>query len=605
MSIGKDAIGEEQPPRAKALRLPLAATDPVPARMVNELLYCERLMFLEWVQGEWADNHFTTEGRFVHRRADGHPRPLKPSSQAEGDTVPDKPYTARSVWLTSENLGLTAKIDVVDDAGDGSVVPIEYKRGKRPKVPEGAYLPERAQLCAQVLLLRDHGYQCREAAIYFADDHRRVPIAIDDALVEEVLAAVDRARELATTNVIPPPLTDSPKCNGCSLVGICLPDELTHLADDADTRELPELAGNSSDQPSSNPPIRRLHPARDDRVPLVVQEHGARIGVDGERLSIRSKDGAKTTVRLSNTSQVTLLGNVQVSAQAQRALLQRNIPLTFFTFGGWYLGRLVGHDHNNVHLRIAQHAAASKPALCLRLAQGFVRSKILNCRTLLRRNGDPPDRVALSELKQLSRKVDDTTSLESLLGLEGTAARVYFAQLPSVLKARNAAPPEGAYPASWSFDWNRRNRRPPTDPINALLSFTYSLLTKELALVLATVGLDAQLGFYHQPRHGKPALALDLMEEFRPLIADSVVITVVNNGIVLLDDFVHAAGSVALKSGARGRLIRAYERRMDDLVTHPVFGYRISYRRVLEVQARLLARHLMGEVDEYPSFRTR
>jgi CRISPR-associated protein Cas1 len=155
------------------------------------------------------------------------------------------------------------------------------------------------------------------------------------------------------------------------------------------------------------------------------------------------------------------------------------------------------------------------------------------------------------------------------------------------------------------FDLDGRNRRPPRDPVNALLSFCYSLLTKELALATRTAGLDGMLGFYHQPHFGRPSLALDLMEEFRPVIADSVVISAINTGVVQQDDFVRAAGSVSLKQEARKRLIFAFERRMDQLVTHPVFDYRISYRRVLEVQARLLGRVILGELPLYPEFRIR
>jgi len=155
------------------------------------------------------------------------------------------------------------------------------------------------------------------------------------------------------------------------------------------------------------------------------------------------------------------------------------------------------------------------------------------------------------------------------------------------------------------FDLEGRNRRPPRDPINALLSFAYSLLTKELAHTIASAGIDPLLGFFHQPRFGRPALALDLMEEFRPIVADSTVISAINNGVVTSSDFLEHPTGVALKSYGRKRFILAYERRMDQLVTHPVFGYRISYRRVLEVQARLFGRFLLGEIPSYPEFRTR
>jgi len=155
------------------------------------------------------------------------------------------------------------------------------------------------------------------------------------------------------------------------------------------------------------------------------------------------------------------------------------------------------------------------------------------------------------------------------------------------------------------FDFNGRNRRPPTDPVNALLSYAYAMLVKDVAISLQAVGFDPYLGFYHTLRYGRPSLALDMMEEFRPIIADSVVLWVINNRVLTQDDFIVRGHAAALKPDARKKFISAYERRVDALVTHPVFGYRISYRRVLEVQARLLGRYLTGEIAAYPSFRTR
>jgi CRISPR-associated protein Cas1 len=156
-----------------------------------------------------------------------------------------------------------------------------------------------------------------------------------------------------------------------------------------------------------------------------------------------------------------------------------------------------------------------------------------------------------------------------------------------------------------SFDFMGRNRRPPKDPVNALLSFAYSMLTREWTIALSAVGLDPYRGFYHQPRFSRPALALDMMEPFRPLIADSTVLTVINNGEVRPTDFVRAAGSCVLSDAGRKRFIGAFERRMQHEVTHPIFKYRVSYRRLLEVQARLLIRHLSGEIPDYPNFVTR
>ena len=654
------AVGESTnaPERAKHLRLPAppvgAPPEFVPARMINEVSYCERLMYLEWSQGEFADNYFTVDGRFSHRRADEPggalpPVPAVPANEAvvasaeapapetkarktparkgrdeqddEGEPREEPvPYKARSVWLSSERLGLTAKIDIVEGDSTGSVVPIEYKRGRPPDVPEQAYLPERAQLCAQVLLLREHGYSCEAAALYFAAARQRVAVTIDDALVGATLRARDRAREIAANGVLPAPLVDSPKCNGCSLVGICLPDEVNLLerlegrpipaADDAGWSPSPAVDLSVLEvSPDADPwglapaeghdafEIRRLHPARDDELPLYVQEQGARISLSGDRLVVAGRTTGRLEARLPNTSQVCLLGNVQITTQALRSLLERGIPVSFFSSGGWYYGRATGLESKNVELRIAQHRVAADPAACLGLARGFVVSKVKNARTLLRRNHSEPPPVVLFELEQLARKAAAAESLAELLGIEGSAARVYFGAFTGMLK--------GDALRGGAFDWNGRNRRPPKDPLNALLSFAYSLLVKEFSVALGAAGLDPLLGFYHQPRFGRPALALDLMEEFRPLVADSTVLGALNTAVVSDDDFVRSPAAVALRPAARKRLIYAHERRMDQLVSHPVFGYRISYRRVLEVQARLLGRVLLGELDSYPAFRTR
>lgn len=642
----------EPPSRPKTLpkHLPLVTEIPdlVPARMINEVLYCERLMYLEWAQGEFTDNAFTVEGRATHKRADQArgdlPPKAEPSEGTEADRgkskskkgkraaqasedesrgdeddeldvlLAERPYEARSLWLSSERLGITAKIDVVEGDESGTVVPIEYKRGAVPDVPEGAYLPERAQVAAQALVLRDHGYRCDEGAIYFAKSKRRVAIPITQHLEETVRVAVERARAVVAKGEAPPPLEDSPKCYGCSLSGICLPDETNLLRaldgqpfsdEPAQTWAIDEdLTGPLEPdpwnlvgpQPDPERTLRRLHPARDDKLPIYVQEAGAQVGLSGERLVIRSREKPAIEARLSNTSQLALYGAAQVTTPALRALLERGIPVSFFSYGGWYYGRAGGFDTKNIELRVAQFRAAMDPATCLRFARGFVASKIRNCRTLLRRNHEAPSAVTLSELEQLAKKAEAAESLESLLGIEGTAARYYFGDFTGMLKGEAR---------SGDFDLNGRNRRPPRDPINALLSFSYALLTKEFTLTLGAVGLEALLGFYHQPRFGRPALALDLMEEFRPLIADSVVLGALNNGVITSKDFIVRASGVSLKPSGRKNFLLAFERRMDQLVTHPVFGYRVSYRRVIEVQARLLGQVLLGEIPTYPSFRTR
>ena len=543
----------------------------MPARMLNEFTYCPRLFYLEWVQGEFVDNEFTVEGRIAHRRVDSRagamPAPAEPA-----------PFEVRSVALSSAQLGLSAKIDLVEGEG-GGVSPVDYKRGKVP--PNGPHEPERVQLCAYGLLLREHGYTCERGVLYFAEAKTRVEVEFDEALRARTLELLAQARETAARTLLPPPLQGSAKCQGCSLHGVCLPDEVNHLAREAGEPALP---------------IRRLVPARDDARPLYVQEQGARVGLDGDVLEVRSRDRSVIgKARLFELSQLVLLGNVQVSAQAIRELCGREIPVCWMSFGGWLSGFADGLGHNNVELRRAQFRAAEDAGTALRLARRFVRNKVANCRTLLRRNHPDAPESTLREMSMLADGTESASGLPELLGIEGNAARLYFEAFPALIRAGK----------DLAFDFTTRSRRPPKDPVNALLSFAYSLLAKDIAVAARAVGLDPFLGFYHQPRYGRPALALDLMEEFRPIIADSVVLSAINTGAVTGSDFVRSSLGVAMKPEGRKRFMRAYERRLEEEVTHPVFGYRISYRRILEVQCRLLARHLLGEIASYPEFRTR
>ncbi len=546
----------------------------MPVRMLNEFAYCPRLFYLEWVQGEFVDNEFTVEGRIAHRRVDARAGTMPPPKE-------EAPFEIRSVALSSARLGLSAKIDLVEGAG-GAVCPVDYKRGSPPPTEHGAYEPERVQLCAYGMLLTDNGHESDRGVLYFAQAKTRVEVEFDDALRARTLELLAQARQVAESDALPPPLAASAKCQGCSLHGVCLPDEVNLLA-----RE----CGEPSAPPAE--PLRRLVPSRDDAQPLYVQEQGARVGLDGEVLEVRSREaGVIGKARLFELSQLVLLGNVQVSTQAIRELCGRSIPICWMSYGGWLAGFTDGLGHNNVEIRRAQFRASEDPGASLRLARRFVRNKIANCRTLVRRNHPEAPESTLREMSSLADATDEAVGVPELLGVEGNAARLYFQAFPALLRP--------SADARLTFDFATRTRRPPKDPVNALLSFAYSLLAKDLAVTARAAGLDPFLGFYHQPRHGRPALALDLMEEFRPIIADSVVLSAVNTGVVGAADFVRSSLGVSLKQDGRRRFMQAYERRLEEEVTHPVFGYRISYRRVLEVQCRLLARHLLGEILELP-----
>jgi CRISP-associated protein Cas1 len=238
---------------------------------------------------------------------------------------------------------------------------------------------------------------------------------------------------------------------------------------------------------------------------------------------------------------------------------------------------------------------------CRRFARSLVAGKIRNQRTFLLRNHIEPDGKALREMKEMAERAEKCDSMEELLGLEGNAARVYFGAFQGLIKVEDSE----QLPRVFRMDFTGRNRRPPRDAVNALLSLGYSLLSKDLTIACYATGFDPMMGFYHQPRFGRPALALDLMEPFRPLIVDSAVVTAINTKMVTLRDFIGVGETVSLTAEGRKGFYRAYELRMDMLVTHPIFGYRVSYRRLLEVQVRLVAKLLEGEIGEYPVFVSR
>jgi len=297
---------------------------------------------------------------------------------------------------------------------------------------------------------------------------------------------------------------------------------------------------------------------------------------------------------------VNLMGNVQISTQAVQALCEAEVPVCYFSMGGWFYGITMGLNQKNVFLRRSQFRLSEEESFARSIARRLVAGKIRNQRTLLQRNHVEPDRQTLAALKEMAERAEEGRSLEELLGIEGNAARLYFGDFAGMIK-----PDEDVEPGDLRFDVTGRNRRPPRDPVNALLSLGYSLLAKDLTVASYAVGFDPYVGFYHQPRFGRPALALDVMEPFRPLVVDSAVLTAINTGMVTARDFVRVGGSVALTASGRKGFFRAYELRMDTLVTHPLFDYRVSYRRMLEIQARLLARVLQGEIGEYPVFTTR
>lgn len=588
-----------------ALPIPVGAAgrelpDYLPARMVNEFVYCPRLFFYEWVEGLFRESADTVEGKFQHRRVDSKADALPAPGETAGEEM-----RSRSVTLSSERLKVIARMDLVE-LSDGVVTPVDYKHGAPREGRDGLELwpADRVQLAVQGLILRESGYRCEEGVVYFEKTRQRVRVPFDDALMKETAGTIEQAWRLAVGGVIAKPLADSPKCAGCSLVGICLPDETNVLEgcmDAGDGSAQLELFGTEAvpRKPVAGQ-VRQLVTPREAGRPLYLNTQGVRVGKSGEVLQVREKDEVKQEVRIGELCQVNTMGNIQITTQAIQALCEADVPICYFSQGGWFYGITTGLNSKNIFTRRAQFRLAEQEWFARSLARRLVAGKVRNQRTMLQRNHVEPDPRSLAALKNLAEQAEGAKDLEQLLGIEGNAARIYFQNFAGMIKAEGSASP-----GELGFDFTGRNRRPPRDPVNALISLAYSVLAKDLTIACYAVGLDPYMGFFHQPRFGRPALALDLMEPFRPLIADSTALTAINTRMVTSADFVRVGPAVSLTPEGRKGFFRAYELRMDTLVTHPIFQYRVSYRRLLEIQARLLARVLDGEIPEYPVFVTR
>ncbi len=554
--------------------MPEEARPLIPVRMLSEYAYCPRVMYLMWVEGTWAESPDTVEGRQAHRGVDRPDQEL-----ADPSVNSDVPRSVRSLALSNDGLGLTGRLDLLD-LHDGVATPIEYKVGNGPPTG-GAWDADVVQVVAQALLLRASGYRCDEGAVYYVASRSKVPIPVTDDRVNTVLALRDALWADAERPVPPPPLVDSPKCPRCSMVGICLPDEVVELQ-----------ASTSSTPPSlRKDQIRRLLVARPEQVPLYVTTQGAVIRKTGDRLRVTKGTDTLIEARVADVSAVSVFGNVEVSTPAAAAMLAAGIPILYFSYGGWFRGMTSGALAQNAPMRQAQYGASLDPDQRLRAGGWIISAKIHNQRLVIRRNA--ANHPALPALARASKGARGATSTDSLLGLEGQAARLYFEAFGSLL------------PDQKEFAWESRNRRPPRDPVNSLLSYVYALLLKDCLAAAYSVGLDPYVGLLHSTGYGKPALALDLMEAYRPVVGDSTVLGMLNRHMVTRDDFVVSSRGVAIKDGPRRAVVESYERRMDSLFEHPLFGYQVSYRRAMEIDARLLGRYVQGELTTLPVLRMR
>ena len=344
---------------------------------------------------------------------------------------------------------------------------------------------------------------------------------------------------------------------------------------------------------------------------LYLTEQYSVVKLEGEALRIQlPSDEGKRVVRvpLAKIEQVLVLGDITLTTPALHALLERRIGVHYLSARGRSYGSLTADWGKNSGVRLAQYALYCDPARRFAVAQQCVAGKLLNMRTTLLRYARSRDRnttlqqaadeirACLRELARLPAPatIDPTDRMHGLgplLGLEGNASAAYYGVLGQLLKG------------VWHFPG--RVKRPPTDPVNALLSFGYSVLTNQIVSLIHAVGLDPGLGMLHQPGFGKPALALDLIEAFRPIIVDSVVITLINTGQIGPGDFTEEVGAYWLTDGTRKTFLEKLEARLNERVQHPIFGYQVSYRRCIELQARLFAKYAQGEIPRFVPFTVR
>jgi CRISPR-associated protein Cas1 len=337
----------------------------------------------------------------------------------------------------------------------------------------------------------------------------------------------------------------------------------------------------------------RVVPADPHTHPLHLATQGSRAALRAGRIKVVKGDDELGSLPIERVGGVVVHGNVDLSGALIRELLRRSQSIVWCTSVGRVVGWASPVQRPNGGPRVGQHVLADRGHLDL--ARGFVSAKICNQATLLRRLGDAP--ATVNALRALQRRAAAAPSVPELFGIEGDAAARYFGAFGTMLAPRAADVPGQRFTA--------RDRRPARDPVNAALNYSYGLLLADVVRAVLACGLDPHAGFLHSSNRNKPALALDISEEFRAPVADSAVLTAFNNGELDIGDFSAATGASRLRDKGRSALIAAYERRATSQFTHPVFGYKVTWRRAMEVQARLVLGVIDGTQPGYRGVMTR
>jgi CRISPR-associated protein Cas1 len=570
---------------------PGAFPDYLPVSLVAEMVYCPRNVWYQYVEGHAVRTAPMVQGQHEEAQRTARETVWRPQGRH-----------LRGVSLSSEALRLIAVVDAVAETkGEEGTHwrPIQYKTGTLPpdeppglRFPEFDTRPEWVQLCAEAMLLEEHlGQPIPEGDVQYTASKARRTVPFTDELRAKVYQAAEQLWQMLDAGRIPPPVADD-RCPGCSFFTVCQPFEVRYLQ-----------------APDAPPPPARVIPRDVLGRTLYVDTQGVMVRLQGERLLVEARNEAHekqtlAAVPIVQVEQVILVGAVQISTQALQTVLAMGVEVLFLTVFGRVKGRLTPAWHPNAHLRLRQYATHTETVRSLALARAFVAGKLENYRVMLMRSGrrgrsheiDPTPALheAAQALRPLLRQVPQTPDVPTLMGLEGQGSRLWFQHFGQMIRRTEPA-----------FDFTRRSRRPPQDPVNALLGFAYALLLGDVLTACHAAGLDPYIGFLHRPRYGRPGLALDLMEEFRPLLADSVVLTLLNTGMTHPHHFEEKMGGVYLNEEGRKVFYRAWNERRQEEVVHPLFGYRLPYHRLLEAQARLLAKVIAGELDAYIPFTSR
>ncbi len=557
------------------IALPLTPhAPPVRVMALHALAYCQRLFYLEEVEEIRVANAKVFAGRELHAGLE---------ADDGGEWV--------SLELTSEALGLTGKVDCVRRR-DGAYVPYEHKRGRaaRGETPGAdasgspqAWPSDRLQLIAYAVLLEENfGQVIPEGRIRYHADNVTVRVPIDDAARAELAEALATARRLREAVERPPIAENERLCRHCSLAPICLPEEVRQEREP--TRE-----------------VARLFPPDREGATLHVVSEGAHVGRSRDCLVVRPRDGPEAKYPIHSVEAVMLHGFAQLTTQAIRLCTEQGVGVHWMTAGGHHTASLVS-TAGQVQRRIRQYRALSEEATCLRLVRALVLAKVEGQHRYLLRatrgNEQPRQTVAphLTGLREALKAAARADNRDTLRGHEGVAAVHYFHGLRSLLGEQV---PE-------SLRATNRNRRPPLDRFNAVLSFGYGLLHTAVLRAVLAAGLEPALGFFHTPRSAAYPLVLDLMELFRVPLWDLVLIGSLNRGQWNADeDFTVTRAKVWLSDAGRKKAIELFESRLDESWKHPVLEYSLSYARTLELEARLLEKEWTGEPGLFARARLR